>query len=70
MTRCEKAQEYIEDAIWYISRWTDESEGRTKILNGLEQVSDTLDDCLDEVCFRCGVDRHATPEQCNGCCWR
>lgn len=70
MSRYERAREYIEDAIWYISRWTEESEGRLKILNGLGKAADTLDDCRDEVCFMCGIDRHKTPENCDGCCWR
>jgi TnpA family transposase len=64
------ALENIEDAIWYMSQVIDiTDEDCQKVLKGLQQASDTLDDCRDEVCYRCSVDRGVTPEKCDDCRW-
>ena len=70
MSRYERAWNLLEDTIWYLSRVAEDTEERQKVLQGLEQVWDIFEDCRDEVCYRCGADRHATPDWCKDCCWR
>lgn len=66
-----EALEQIEDAIWYLSMAVPETEERQKILEGLQEASDTLTDCRNLICTACGNFAKETEEycSCDGCRW-
>jgi hypothetical protein len=68
-----QALEQIEDAIWYMSQVIDTSdEDCQKILDGLQEASDTLTDCRNLICTACGEYAKEIEENCvcDGCRWR
>ena len=67
-----KAMENIEDAIWYLNQVADITDDDCqKILEGLQQASDTLTDSRYRLCVLCGAYKNdAQLGACDKCRWR
>ena len=66
-----KALENIADAIWYLNQVVDITDDDCqKVLQGLQQASDTLTDSRNELCERCGRYEEAHLGACDHCRWR
>ena len=66
-----KALENIADAIWYLNQVVDITDDDCqKVLQGLQEASDTLTDSRNELCGWCGAYKAADIGACDHCRWR